>query len=281
MNLPPSKPNSELEALLAKARAHKMTPHERWEQRRSFVRGQMGMSHPEMTVEQINSILDEIDPSPFGPTPAGLKADLERERTPSPAGVADALARTLRHIERECEACATDAAAEGDEGEARAWRAVAAMAKAGLRAAAPQPPAPEAKAEPVAWRVHDFADGWFAVTRQNEAEAYRKSGHAVEPLYLAPPPNERQKVLTDIQTQQVLEALWEASNGLSMGWSAANVPDNEARARMQAPITAGQDAVLEAIRMIEGSGFVSLSMRGTYPTQHALSDKPEGERGQG
>ena len=65
------------------------------------------------------------------------------------------------------------------------------------------------------------------------------------------------------QTKEILEALWEASNGLSMGWSAANVADDEARARMQAPIIAGQEAVLAAIRMIE-AGETALS-RGSAP----------------
>ena len=55
----------------------------------------------------------------------------------------------------------------------------------------------------------------------------------------------------EMTKQEIIEAMWEASNGLSMGWQAANVKDDEARNRMQAPINAGQEAILSAIRFLE------------------------------
>jgi hypothetical protein len=53
------KPNPELDALLEKARSHVMTGEERREQRRSWVRGEMMLEHPEMTLEAANKMLDE------------------------------------------------------------------------------------------------------------------------------------------------------------------------------------------------------------------------------
>ena len=63
--------------------------------------------------------------------------------------------------------------------------------------------------------------------------------------------------------QEILDHLYEASNGLSMGWGAANVPDRENRARMQAPINAGQESVLALIRHFEGTAAVNASEAAT------------------
>jgi hypothetical protein len=52
--------------------------------------------------------------------------------------------------------------------------------------------------------------------------------------------------------QEIINAMWEASNGLTMGWQAANVKDDAARVAMQEPINAGQEAILKAIRFLEG-----------------------------
>jgi hypothetical protein len=41
-------------------------------------------------------------------------------------------------------------------------------------------------AEPVAWRVKDYADGWFLATKAG-ADLFSERGHLVEPLYTAPP----------------------------------------------------------------------------------------------
>jgi len=55
----------ELEALMVKVRAlPEMTEAQLRRQRKSFVRGQMGMVHPEMTRERIDEVLDQIDPEP-------------------------------------------------------------------------------------------------------------------------------------------------------------------------------------------------------------------------
>lgn len=53
----------ELQRLIELAKSHVMTPAERREQRRSWVRGNMMLDHPEMTAERVNRILDEIEGS--------------------------------------------------------------------------------------------------------------------------------------------------------------------------------------------------------------------------
>ena len=50
---------------------------------------------------------------------------------------------------------------------------------------------------------------------------------------------------------EILEALFEAQNGLSIGWQLANVRDDAERVHLQAPIIAGQEAVKAAIEKIE------------------------------
>ena len=53
-------------------------------------------------------------------------------------------------------------------------------------------------------------------------------------------------------TQEILDAAYEALNGLSIGWQAANILDEEGRTRMQAPINAGTDALVALVRKLEG-----------------------------
>lgn len=48
-----------LEAL-KRAAGHKMTPAEIDAQRRSWVRGEMMLEHPEMTAEQVDAIMDRV-----------------------------------------------------------------------------------------------------------------------------------------------------------------------------------------------------------------------------
>ena len=60
MRLPPSKPNPELDALLAKAKGHKMTRAEIDAQRKSWVVGNMMLDHPEMTREEVERIYREV-----------------------------------------------------------------------------------------------------------------------------------------------------------------------------------------------------------------------------
>ena len=50
---------------------------------------------------------------------------------------------------------------------------------------------------------------------------------------------------------EVLENIHEALNGLTMGWQLANVKDDAKRAELQAPIIAGQEAMMNALRIIE------------------------------
>lgn len=54
----------DLLALLEKAKGYVMSPAERREQRRSWVRGEMMLEHPEMTAEQVNAIMDDFDGLP-------------------------------------------------------------------------------------------------------------------------------------------------------------------------------------------------------------------------
>lgn len=54
---------------------------------------------------------------------------------------------------------------------------------------------------------------------------------------------------------ELLEALVEISNGLSMGWNLANVRDDAERARLQAPTIAAQEACDKAIARIEAEAI--------------------------
>ncbi len=53
--------------------------------------------------------------------------------------------------------------------------------------------------------------------------------------------------------QQILDAMYEGLNGLSMGWMMANVRDDAKRAELQAPINAGYEALRAAINTLESS----------------------------
>jgi hypothetical protein len=50
---------------------------------------------------------------------------------------------------------------------------------------------------------------------------------------------------------QIADALHEALNGLSIGWQLANVKDNTKRNELQAPIIAGQQAILALLKDFE------------------------------
>jgi len=58
--LKPAPARPDLEALLERGRYHVMTPEEKRLQRRSWVIGQMALSHPEMALEEIERIVDEV-----------------------------------------------------------------------------------------------------------------------------------------------------------------------------------------------------------------------------
>jgi hypothetical protein len=47
----------------------------------------------------------------------------------------------------------------------------------------------EAKAEPVAWRVRDYGDGWI-YTLKDPQRYHEETGAVVQPLYTSPPASE-------------------------------------------------------------------------------------------
>lgn len=51
-----------LDRLIEAARSHVMTPAERAAQRRSWVRGEMMLAHPEMTRAEVDAIMDRVSP---------------------------------------------------------------------------------------------------------------------------------------------------------------------------------------------------------------------------
>ena len=57
MKIKHNPPNPDLTALLEAAKSHKMTPEEADAQRRSWIRGNIGLSYPEMTAEQLDGLL--------------------------------------------------------------------------------------------------------------------------------------------------------------------------------------------------------------------------------
>jgi len=69
---------------------------------------------------------------------------------------------------------------------------------AGVNRIAPEE-ASQGAGEPVAWRVKDFADGWFFYGKNQEAEATRAQvdGFLVQPLYRSPPTDPRTKALEE------------------------------------------------------------------------------------
>ena len=64
MDLPTTDPK--LLAALERARNHVMTPAERHAQRRSWIIGEMGIEHPEMSREELERLADHA----VGPAPA-------------------------------------------------------------------------------------------------------------------------------------------------------------------------------------------------------------------
>jgi hypothetical protein len=58
-------PRPELDVLLKASAKHVMTAEEVRLQRRSWVRGQMMLSHPDMTREEVDKIMDDIEAKGF------------------------------------------------------------------------------------------------------------------------------------------------------------------------------------------------------------------------
>ena len=69
----------------------------------------------------------------------------------------------------------------------------------GVNRIAPEQPPQEGAGEPVAWRVKDFADGWFFYGKERGAEAMRAQvdGFLVQPLFTSPPTDPRIKALEE------------------------------------------------------------------------------------
>ena len=57
MKIKHNPPNPYLTALLEAAKSHKMTPEEADAQRRSWIRGNIGLSYPEMPAEQLDGLM--------------------------------------------------------------------------------------------------------------------------------------------------------------------------------------------------------------------------------
>lgn len=62
MNTKPTETSAELSSMLEKARSRGMTPAEYDAQRRSFVRGQIMLDHPEMTRAEADAIMAKVMP---------------------------------------------------------------------------------------------------------------------------------------------------------------------------------------------------------------------------
>lgn len=95
----PAPERPELDALVERARNHKMTAAERAAQRRSWVIGEMLMEHPEMSRGEASAIYDGLfDPSPIDP--AAIRAQARREALEEAArrtvDEADTLIESLR-----------------------------------------------------------------------------------------------------------------------------------------------------------------------------------------
>lgn len=71
LTLRPSTPRPELDALLKAAAGRKMTPAEIWDQRLSFVYGNISLSNPDVTKEMVRKSVEET----YGPRPSKLKGE--------------------------------------------------------------------------------------------------------------------------------------------------------------------------------------------------------------
>jgi len=83
---PPRETDPELLALIERAKNHKMTPEEVDAQRRSWVRGQMGLRH---TTEQIDAALNAVLGPPLSAQLAAAREAGKREGMEEAAKIAD------------------------------------------------------------------------------------------------------------------------------------------------------------------------------------------------
>jgi len=84
----------ELAELLRKAAKIVMTPEQVREQRRSWVRGQIGLTHPDWPEEKVRRLVDEADERVYGTPPT------------SPPGFRDGIEAAAKVAEREQDECA-------------------------------------------------------------------------------------------------------------------------------------------------------------------------------
>lgn len=89
-----------------------------------------------------------------------------------------------------------------------------------------QNPETQGAGEPVAWRVKDFADGWFFYGKERGAEAMRAQvdGFLVQPLFTSPP--------TDPRTKALEEALETARDALQAAYQRTGHADDLAAAHI-------------------------------------------------
>ena len=59
MDLPQKTDRALLDKLILAARNYQMTPYERELQRRSYIRGEFMLEHPEMLAEEVDALLDK------------------------------------------------------------------------------------------------------------------------------------------------------------------------------------------------------------------------------
>lgn len=55
--------------------------------------------------------------------------------------------------------------------------------------------------------------------------------------------------------QQIADELYEALNGLTIGWQLANVKDDAKREYLQAPVNAGTEAVMRLLKHFDAGNF--------------------------
>lgn len=59
--LPGRSMSAALLTLIERAKSHRMTKYERDAQRRSYVRGELMLAHPEMTTAEADALIDKVE----------------------------------------------------------------------------------------------------------------------------------------------------------------------------------------------------------------------------
>lgn len=89
MRLPPIEPRPDLDALLERARNHKMTTEEIDAQRRSWVRGNIGISYPDMPADQLDGLMRLALGPPFSEQLATARAEARNQALEEAAKLAE------------------------------------------------------------------------------------------------------------------------------------------------------------------------------------------------